>query len=261
MNGQRSPSISPESLYSLIGSATAPLVIDVRRAPVFDADDRLIVGAIRRSPDEVATWRPQLAAGRAVVVYCVNGPDVSQDAAASLREAGVDACFLAGGISRWVELGLPTRRKRGVSTGKWVTRERPKVDRIACPWLVSRFVDPTAEFLYVPASEVRAAAERSGATPYDIPDVEFGHHGAQCSFDAFIRIFDIADAALDRLALIVRGADTGVPDLTPQSAGLIALSQGLSATIADDHQMLAHGMVVYDAFYAWCRQQERHHRQ
>jgi hypothetical protein len=134
-----------------------------------------------------------------------------------------------------------------------VTRERPKVDRIACPWLIRRFVDPEATFLYVPSAQVRDIAQRHGAIPYDIDGAEFGHVGERCSFDAFIRIFAIADAALDRLALIVRGADTGRPDLTPQSPGLLALSQGLSATIPDDHAMLAAGMPVYDALYAWCR--------
>jgi hypothetical protein len=150
---------------------------------------------------------------------------------------------------------MPTRRRTGTSPGKWVTRERPKVDRIACPWLISRFIDPEAEFLYVPSTQVREVAAKTGAVPYDIADVEFGHVGDQCSFDAFVRIYGISDRALDRLALIVRGADTGAPELTPQSPGLVALSQGLSATFADDHEMLKHGMVVYDALYAWCRAQ------
>ncbi len=141
------------------------------------------------------------------------------------------------------------------SPSKWVTRERPRIDRIACPWLIARFIDPKAEFLYVPAQSVRKVAAETGATPYDIPDVEFGHRGEHCSFDAFIRVFEISDPALDRLALIVRGADTSRLELTPQSPGLLAISDGLRANFADDHAMLAHGMVVYDALYAWGRTQ------
>ena len=138
---------------------------------------------------------------------------------------------------------------------KWVTRERPKIDRIACPWLIARFIDPQAEFIYVPAPRVADVAKETGATPFDVPGAEFGHHGEKCSFDAFLARFGLADPALHRLAAIVRGADTGKPDLTPQSAGLLAVSRGLSAVFADDHEMLRHGMVIYDALYAWCRAQ------
>ena len=134
---------------------------------------------------------------------------------------------------------------------KWVTRERPKIDRIACPWLVRRFIDPEAEFLYVPADSVLAVAEASGAIPYDIPGVEYGHVGELCSFDAFLRIHALGDPALAALATIVRGADTGRLDLAPQCAGLLAQSLGLSALYADDHEMLEHGMRMYDAYYAW----------
>ena len=140
---------------------------------------------------------------------------------------------------------------------KWVTRERPKVDRIACPWLIKRFVDSNAEFLYAPANQVMAVAERESATPYDVADAELGHHGDECSFDAIIHKYDLAtqDPALARLALIVRGADTQQRDLTPESRGLLAIAQGFSETYADDHQQLAAEMPVYDALYAWCRTQ------
>jgi hypothetical protein len=137
---------------------------------------------------------------------------------------------------------------------KWITREGPKIDRIACPWLVSRFIDRDAEFLYVPAGDVLRAAEEAGAIPYDIPDVELSHVGELCSFDAFLKKYGLRDPALQQLALIVRGADTSRLDLTPQSPGLYALSLGLSKTFADDHEMLKHGMVMYDALYAWCKQ-------
>jgi len=138
---------------------------------------------------------------------------------------------------------------------KWVTRERPKIDRIACPWLIAHFVDKQPEFLYVPAERVLAVAKETGAEPYDIPGVKFGHVGEKCSFDAFIAEYKLDAPGLDRLAQIVRGADTSRLDLTPQSAGLLAISQGLSQTYQDDHEMLKHGMVMYDALYAWCRSQ------
>ncbi|KAF0809641.1 MULTISPECIES: chromate resistance protein ChrB domain-containing protein [Gammaproteobacteria] len=137
---------------------------------------------------------------------------------------------------------------------KWITRERPKIDRIACPWLILRFIDQDAEFLYVPASEVLAVAAKIGATPYDIPGVELSHVGEQCSFDAFLAKYRITDPALVQLADIVRGADTSRLDLTPQSAGLYAISLGLSRVFADDHEMLRHGLVMYDALYAWSRE-------
>ncbi|HVM79442.1 MAG TPA: chromate resistance protein ChrB domain-containing protein [Stellaceae bacterium] len=139
---------------------------------------------------------------------------------------------------------------------KWITRERPKIDRIACPWLIRRFIDKEAEILYVPAAEVMATAQKLGATPFDVPDVEYGHHADKCSFDAFIQRHKLVVPGLGRLAEIVRGADTGRPDLTPQSPGLLAVSQGLSAIFSDDHEMLRHGMVLYDALYAWCRAQD-----
>jgi hypothetical protein len=134
-----------------------------------------------------------------------------------------------------------------------VTRERPKIDRIACPWLIQRFIDREAEFLYVPAAQVLAVAQDTGATPYDIPGVQMSHVGEQCSFDAFLSKYGLSDPALQQLATIVRGADTSRPDLAPQSAGLYAISLGLSQVFADDHQMLRHGLVLCDALYAWCR--------
>jgi hypothetical protein len=134
----------------------------------------------------------------------------------------------------------------------WVTRERPKIDRIACPWLIRRFIDRDAEFLFVPADRVLTVAGETGAIPYDIPGVELSHVGEKCSFDAFLEKYALADQGLQRLAAIVRGADTSRLDLTPQSAGLYAISLGLSRNFPDDHEMLRHGMVMYDALYAWC---------
>ncbi len=143
---------------------------------------------------------------------------------------------------------------------KWITRERPKIDRIACPWLIARFIDKEPEFLYVPAGDVLRIAEETGAIPYDIPGVELSHDGEFCSFDAFLKKYGLADPALPHLAVIIRGADTSKLDLTPQSAGLYALSLGLSKNFTDDHEMLRHGLVMYDALYAWCKscQSEAH---
>jgi rhodanese-related sulfurtransferase len=249
-------SISPAELYARLGTAAAPALMDVRREAAFSDDASLIVAAVHRSPTDVARWSGEIQPGRAVVAYCAHGHDVSQNVVASLHRAGIKAAYLDGGISAWREEGLPTRKKLGELENRWVTREHPKIDRIACPWLISRFINPLAEFLYVPASDVVAVAEKEGATPYDIQGVEFGHVGDDCSFDAIIRLFEIDDPALSHLATIVRGADTSRPDLASQCDGLLAISYGLSANHPDDHEMLKHGMVLYDALYSWCRSRQ-----
>ncbi len=143
---------------------------------------------------------------------------------------------------------------------KWITRERPKIDRVACPWLITRFIDEEPEFLYVPASDVRAQAAATGAIAYDVPDVELTHDGPLCSFDAVLKKYQLADPALHALAVIVRGADTARPDLAPQCAGLLAISLGISKNFPDDHVMLRHGFVVYDALYSWLKhvREEKH---
>jgi rhodanese-related sulfurtransferase len=248
-------SITPQELKSQRIGAQPPLVIDVRRAPAYRSATEVIDGALRRDPAAVADWSRTLPRAREVVVYCVHGHEVSQNAAKALRDAGFNARFLDGGIEEgWKASGGPLAHKPNDAATRWVTRERPKIDRIACPWLVTRFVDPDAEFLYVPAPDVKRVAAERDAVPYDIADVAFSHVGEACSFDAFIRTYRLSEPALDRLASIVRGADTGHPELAPQSAGLLALSQGLSRNFADDHAMLKHGMVIYDALYAWCKE-------
>jgi rhodanese-related sulfurtransferase len=247
------PSISPADLYARLGTAAAPTVVDVRRPADFAKAGELIVSAFHRDPDKVEQWGKDLPLGRRVVVHCVHGREVSQGVAAALRSAAVDAVYLEGGIAGWIAQGLPTHRAIGAMPGKWVTRERPKIDRIACPWLIQRFIDPQAEFLYVPTKDVIDVAKATGGTPYDIEGVEFAHEGERCSFDTILRIYGIKDPALDHLAKIVRGADTSRHDLTPQCGGLFAISLGLSANFSDDHEMLAHGMVMYDALYTWCR--------
>ena len=259
MNGSQL-TVSPPDLYTRLGTASAPVLIDVRSHDSFLADDRLIIGAYHRAPADVEHWRIELPADRPVVAYCGHGSQSSQSVASALRTAGLDAVYLEGGISGWKDAGLPTRKKIGAVGDRWVTREHPKIDRIACPWLISRFINPLAEFIYVPANEVLAVAEARRATPYDIKGAEFGHVGDRCSFDAIVRIFEINDAALDHLAMIVRGADTSRPDLTPQCEGLLAISYGLSANHPDDHEMLKHGLIIYDALYKWCRLQVEKHR-
>ena len=247
-------SVSAAELYAHLGTAWAPALVGVRRQDAFDADDRQIIGALRHAPEEVDRWSWELPVGRTVVAYCSHGGDVSEGVANTLRAAGVKAAYLEGGISAWQEMQLPTRRKlSGRADNKWVTREHPKIDRIACPWLVSRFINPGAEFIYVPPDQVTAVAEQIGGIPYDIKGAEFGHVGDRCSFDAIVRIFDIKDRALDRVAMVVRGADTSRHDLAPECEGLYAISFGLSANFPDDHEMLRHGLVIYDALYTWCR--------
>jgi rhodanese-related sulfurtransferase len=197
-------SILPDGLYAHLGTASAPVVVDVRRRQDFDADDCVIVGAIRCDLDDERQWLRSLPTGRPIVVYCAEGRDVSRAAAATLRGADFNAAYLEGGIAGWRNCRLPTRRKSHTQARKWVTRERPKIDRIACPWLIRRFIDPGAEFLYVPAGDVRSVAGKTGAMPFDIEGVEFAHEGDRCSFDTLLRIYAIEDAALDRLATIVR---------------------------------------------------------
>jgi rhodanese-related sulfurtransferase len=244
--------ITPIDLQQQLGAFPRPMLVDVRRRAAFDADPFVISGAIKRDPETIADWLADLEPWRSVVVYCVHGHNVSQDAAVFLRQAGLSAAHLDGGLEAWrahgggvAQYAEPTR---------WVTRARPKIDRIACPWLVRRFIDASAEFHYVPSAQVRAFADANAATPYDVPDVAYTHSGAQCSFDAFIRIHALADPALSDLAAIVRAADTGALELAPQAPGLLAVSLGLSASFADDHAMLRWGMLVYDALYASCRQ-------
>ena len=268
------PRISPVELAARMGRADAPLVLDVRREPKFLESPRMLAGAVRCRPEDVAALA---AAGppRAVVLGCVYGHNVSEEAVTTLRAAGWDAHALAGGIeggqdgvdtpeavAQWRSrpaLAIAKRPDLGVTgeqPSRWITRERPKIDRIACPWLVRRFIDPRAEFLYVPTALVLADAQRLGAVAYDIPGAPISHEGELCSFDTLLRAFDLRDAALERLATIVRGADTDRLDLAPQSAGLLAFSLGLSALHADaDLAMLEAAMPMYDALYAWCRSQ------
>ncbi len=255
------PAITVNQLAPLLGSRNAPLLVDVRRTPAFESDTVAIASAVWRDPFAVEDWLKYLPRHRDIVVYCVQGHEISKNTCEALRSAGLHARFLAGGIEAWKHHGAPTISRTafpGIPSAvskpsNWVTRARPKIDRIACPWLIRRFIDPLAEFIYVAAADVLAYAEQQSAIPYDVSGVQFSHRQDRCTFDALIEDFKIKDAALDDLARIVRGADTGKPELTPQSPGLLAISLGLSALYPDDHKMLAEGMEVYDALYAWLR--------
>jgi rhodanese-related sulfurtransferase len=250
------PLILSTDLYDDLGRAFTPIIVDVRTEDEVHALSRFIPGAIHRPSEDVQSWWRDLPSGRGVLVCDQSGGEKGVRVTEALRRFGTDAGHLVDGFAGWYERGLPTRRVVAANSDKWVTREHPKIDRIACPWLISRFINPLAEFIYVPPNDVAAFARDTGATPYDIENVHFGHVGDRCSFDAIVQTFEIADPALDRLAKIVRGADTSRPDLTPQCEGLLAISYGLSANFPDDHEMLKHGMVMYDALYSWCRNQQ-----
>jgi rhodanese-related sulfurtransferase len=243
--------LSPLELAQRLAAFPPPALIDVRREPVFAADPHVIPSALWRPPEAVAEWASMLEPWRSVVVYCAHGHDVGQGVAEALRQRGLDARPLAGGLDAWRNSDRPTTTWRPPT--RWVTRERPKIDRIACPWLVRRFIDPAAELFYVPADEVRAFAAENDATAFDIADVPYGHAGTECTFDAFIRRHHLEDPALGQLATIVRAADTSTLERAAEAAGLLAFSRGLSTLFADDHAMLKWGMLVYDALYAHCR--------
>ena len=246
--------IESSELQSILTGGPAPLVIDVRRSDAFRGASDMIAGALRRDPERVSSWARELPQASTVVVYCVRGHDVGQDVAETLRTAGISARYLVGGIEDgWKPMGGNVMHKACGAATRWVTRERPKIDRIACPWLIARFIDSEAEFLYVPTTNVLSTAKETTAIPYDIPDVAFSHDNEFCSFDAFLKVFHLSDPILQQLALIVRSADTARLELAPQASGLAAVSLGLSRIFKDDHDMLKHGMVMYDALYAWCK--------
>lgn len=245
--------ITPDKLARLIGTPACPALIDLREAGDF------IPGALRRNPDRVAEWGPGID-GPAAIVICHHGGSASAATAAWLRHTGLRAELLEGGADAWAAEGLPLIREAVLpprdaeGRTRWVTRARPKVDRIACPWLIRRFVDPAAIFLFVAPGEVAEVSERVDAAPFDVDGVFWSHRGAQCSFDTMIEELGLAGIpALARLAVIVRGADTAQPELAPQAAGLLAVSLGLSRMFADDLEQLDAGMLIYDAFYRWCR--------
>jgi rhodanese-related sulfurtransferase len=247
-------SISTEKLARLIGTPNCPVIVDVR-----PDGNELLPASLRRIAERVNEWAGSLI-GQKVVVTCVHGKERSAGVAAILRSEGVDAETLEGGFAAWRDGGLPVidaaklPERDPQDRTVWVTRARPKVDRIACPWLIRRFVDPAAVFLFVSPNEVAGVAERFGATPFDVDGVFWSHRGEQCTFDTMVEEFGLSSiGALSRLAVIVRGADTARTEIAPQAAGLLAASLGLSRMYADDLEQLEAGMLIYDVFYRWCR--------
>ncbi len=250
--------ISVAQLSRIIGLPGAPVLVDVRPCGGQDLGQHALPTARQMKSETVPIWADSFS-GRRVIVYCRNGGDVSQGTAAWLRQAGIDAQTLEGGFDAWRQADqpllcvdrLPERDQAGRTT--WVTRARPKIIRIACPWLIRRFIDPTSVFLYVAPSEVAAVAKRFAATPFDCGDGIWNDRGDACTFDVMLEEFNLKTEPLSRLAAIIRGADTGLPDLTSQSGGLLAISLGYSRMFKDDVAQLDATMPVYDALYRWCR--------
>lgn len=241
-----------------IGMPDAPVLLDVRVPEDVADDPRRLPASQWRDYRDVQNWASEFA-GRDVVVICQKGHKLSHGAAAFLRLAGARAEVLEGGFVGWRDAGGLLLKPGQVPPAPfglgslWVTRTRPKIDRIACPWLIRRFVDPSARFLFVAPGEAQAVAERFSATPFDVENVFWSHRGPLCTFDVMIEEFGIAHPALDRLARIVRAADTATLDLEPEAAGLLAVSLGLSRMFRDDLEQLEKGLLIYDAFYRWCR--------
>jgi rhodanese-related sulfurtransferase len=259
-------SISPQDLWNVIATYAAPQLVDVRRRDVYEQSPQLLPGAVWRDADTTAQWKAEFNPARPIIAACKSGHEMSQMVVAQLRADGLDGRVLEGGYAGWSKSGLPFVAKpelmRIAPKGVWVTRRRPKIDRIACPWLIRRFLDPQARILFVDPDQVINVAKESGGVPFDIKDVELSHVGDRCSFDTMLQLFGLeGEPTLARLALIVRGADTARPDIAAEAAGLHAVSLGLSALAGDDdHGLLERGFMVYDALFAWLRfaAEERH---
>src|SRR5215475_11006222 len=261
-------SISPKDLWNAIATRDSPQLVDVRRRDAYQQSPHLLPGAHWRDAANVASWMVDFDPARPLVVACKAGHEMSQSAVAQLRADGIDARILEGGYEGWERADLPMIAKAELerlapkSPSVWVTRRRPKIDRIACPWLIRRFLDPKARILFVDPDQVVSVARETGGVPFDIKDVELSHVGERCSFDTMLGLFGLeSEPSLARLALIVRGADTARPDIAAEAAGLHAVSLGLSALAGDDdHGLLRRGFIIYDALFAWLRfaAEERH---
>ena len=252
--------ISVSALYQLIGTDTCPIILDVRIPDDFDDDPRIIPGAIKRDFDKINALADEFA-GDHLVIYCQKGLKISQGTAALLRDRGVQATILKGGQFAWRDAELPMvtasaiPRTTNESHTIWVTHHRPKLDPIACAWLIRRFIDPKAKLLFVETSQVMNVADRFGAIPFDVEDVTFSQKGEFCCFESMIEEFGLTlkSKPLTQMAKILRGAHTNHFDLTPESAGLFALSMGLSHLNDDDFVLLEAGMLIHDALYLWAR--------
>ena len=253
--------ISPQALWNAVATYDAPAIIDVRRKDAYAQSPHLLPGALWRDSVKAGEWSAEIGRTRALVIACKAGHEMSQMTVAQLRGQGFDARLLDGGYEGWGNAGLAFVAKAELERiapkrpSLWVTRRRPKLDRVACPWLIRRFLDAEAQFLFVEPDQVQNVARESGAIPFDIKDVELSHEGERCSFDTMLRLFGLeSEPSLARLALIVRGADTARPELAPEAAGLHAVALGLSALAGDDdHGLLQHGFLIYDALFAWLR--------
>lgn len=246
-------SVSPFGLQRELTSGLGPVVIDVRSTEDFLRSDSFLSGALRRPGSWLRDWAEALPENRSLVLYCERGGKASLEAAREIGSIRRRPRILEGGLEAWrASGGVVLPKPVGAST-RWITRERPKIDRIACPWLVLRFIDRDADFAYAKAADVPSRAAEERVIPFDIPDTLFSHDGELCSFDAFLRIFHLDEPALDVMARIIRGADTGNLDAAPESAGLLAASLGLSRLREDDHDMLRDGLILYDALYLWAR--------
>jgi len=252
--------VSVEGLWARLGRGDAPVVFDVRRAETYAGSAHVLPTARWREHTLADDWSRSLRPDADIVVYCVHGYQVSQLAAATLREKGIQAHVLKGGFEAWRSSGAPVITKAALpgrdelAPSLWVTRVHPKIDRIACPWLIRRFIDSEAKFLFVEPSQVVPAAKEVAGIPYDVEGVEFTHEGPLCTFDTLMKRFGLQDPSLEGLSLIVRGADTGRFDLAREAAGLLAVSLGISALSGDDDaSALERGFPVYDALYAWLR--------
>ena len=261
-------SISPKDLWHAIATHDAPQLVDVRRRDAYEQSPQLLPGALWRDAGKTQSRSTDFDRDRPIEAACKAGHEMSQTAVAQLRADGFDARVLEGGYEAWAKAGLPFVAKAELDRltpkrpGLWVTRRRPKIDRIACPWLIRRFLDPQARVLFVDPEQVASVARESGGVPFDIKDVELSHEGGRCSFDTMLKLFGLeGEPSLARLALIVRGAYTARPDFAAEAAGLHAISLGLSALADDDdHGLLERGFIVYDALFAWLRfaAEERH---
>ncbi len=246
--------ITCAQLFRLIGTPAAPVLLDVRIADDITADPFTLPCARQVAHTDIGGLIPELIGCR-VVVICHRGRKLSHGVAALLRAHGIAAESLAGGMVEWAAANLPRTAlaARPAPGTRWVTRSRPKIDRIACPWLIRRFVDPQAQFLYVPAVDVVDVADKFGAIPFDIDGVPYSHRGDACTFDTLLDVFGLQSDGLNRLATVIRGADTDRHDLHPAAAGLLAISVGLSRMYRDDIEQLAAGLPLYDALYRWAR--------
>ncbi|MBV1926019.1 MAG: sulfurtransferase/chromate resistance protein [Rhodobacteraceae bacterium] len=245
--------ISVPQLLRRIGLPDQPVLIDVCQDDDFAEDPRVIPTARRWPFGRIEELLPQLQ-GKSVVIICRKGKKLSQGAVALLRSHGIKAEALAGGMVAWRQANAPMTPVTALpDSNLWVTRFRPKIDRIACPWLIRRFVDPSARFLFVAPCEVIDVAERFNATPFDVENVFWTHHDDTCTFDKMVEEFQLHSEAIDRLADVIRAADTNNHDLAPQAAGLLAISVGLSRQYKDDTEQLEAGMAIYDAMYRWAR--------